>query len=101
MKDIVYISGKISGTSDYMERFQKAEDLLISKGYRVINPAKVMCPLDGTLDYEQMMELDFRLIDWAHTIFMMHGWQQSCGANRELGYALGTSKDVMYEDELY
>ena len=37
----IYISGPITGTSDYMERFEKAEKELIENGYSVINPAKV------------------------------------------------------------
>ena len=38
---IVYISGAISGTTDYMERFEKAENKLKDEGYTVINPAKI------------------------------------------------------------
>ena len=37
----IYISGPITGTSDYMERFEKAEKELIENGYSVINPAEV------------------------------------------------------------
>ena len=46
----IYISGPITGISDYMERFEKAEKELIENGYSVINPAKVnaMLPEDAT-----------------------------------------------------
>ena len=37
----IYISGPITGTSDYMKRFEKAEKELTENGYSVINPAKV------------------------------------------------------------
>lgn len=35
-----YISGAISGTEDYMERFQEAEDRLKKQGIQVVNPTK-------------------------------------------------------------
>ena len=46
----IYISGPITGTSDYMKRFEKAEKELTENGYSVINPAKVnaMLPEDAT-----------------------------------------------------
>lgn len=37
---MVYISGKITGTKDYLERFETVEHDLILQGYDVINPAK-------------------------------------------------------------
>ncbi len=42
---LIYISGKVSGTDDYMERFAKAEKKLTEQGFSVINPAK----MDGVL----------------------------------------------------
>ena len=41
----IYISGAITGTDDYMERFEKAEKELTDKGYSVLNPAKVNAQL--------------------------------------------------------
>lgn len=35
----VYISGPITGTEDYMERFAKAEEKLTAAGHQVYNPA--------------------------------------------------------------
>ena len=37
----VYISGPITGTTDYMERFSEAQKHIESLGYSVINPALV------------------------------------------------------------
>lgn len=31
---------------------------------------------------------------------MMNGWEKSCGANREYGYALGKGISVMFEDRM-
>ena len=39
----IYIAGKITGTTDYLERFARAEEWLNQHGYQgmVINPAKI------------------------------------------------------------
>lgn len=41
MKQRIYISGAITDTDDYMERFARAQKELESQGYSVINPALV------------------------------------------------------------
>lgn len=45
----VYISGSITGTDDYMERFSKAEKELEAQGFGVINPAKVNAQLPADI----------------------------------------------------
>ena len=92
----VYISGAISGTDDYMERFQRAEDKLNAEGIKTINPAKVNENLPFT--YEEYMKIDLLMIDMCDGIYMMHGWQKSPGANRELGYALAKEKTLLFEE---
>ena len=37
MKKVIYVSGKITGTSDYTDRFSAAEDRLIAEGYEALN----------------------------------------------------------------
>ena len=41
----IYISGAISNTDDFMERFAKEEKELTEQGWSVINPAKVNAQL--------------------------------------------------------
>lgn len=93
----IYISGAITGTTDYLDRFEKAEKELTEKGYVVINPAKVnaMMPVETT--YEEYMKMSMTMLDMCDYIYMLKGWQQSRGANREYGYALGTDKVIMIE----
>ena len=38
----VYISGAITGTTDYMERFASIESKLLSLGYEVVNPSTIL-----------------------------------------------------------
>ena len=51
----IYISGKITGTTDYIQRFERAEKAL-SK-YIVINPAKVNAQLPIETTWEEYMQM--------------------------------------------
>lgn len=93
----IYISGAITGTDDYMERFAKAEKELTEHGYSVINPAKVNAQLPEDTNYEDYMKMSFCMLDMCEAIYMLQGWNESCGANRELGYAMAKDKVIMYE----
>lgn len=90
----VYISGAISGTHDYYWRFAEAEKYLKSKGYKVVNPAAVVQSMPE-MEYEEIMDFCFQLMDMCGAIYMMEGWQQSLGANREYGYAVGKEMCVL------
>ena len=37
----VFLSGPIRGVADYKERFAEAGQVLLEKGYKVINPANM------------------------------------------------------------
>ena len=52
MKKRIYISGPISGTKDYMERFSSAEKKLAEEGYAVLNPAKVNAQMPEGTTYD-------------------------------------------------
>lgn len=93
----VYISGPITGVSDYMEKFELAEKELIEKGFAVVNPAKINYGMPEDMTYEEYMEIDIRLIDLCDAIYMLRGWDMSRGANREYGYASGLGKTIMYQ----
>ena len=93
----IYISGAISNTDDFMERFASAEKELTEHGYSVINPAKVNAQLPEDTSYEEYMKMFFCMIDMCEAIFMIQGWSKSCGSNRELGYAMAKDMIIMYE----
>lgn len=52
-------------------------------------------PSDAT--YEEYMAMCFPMIDMCDAIFMLDGWRDSRGANREYGYALGKDKIIMIQ----
>ena len=93
----IYISGAITGTDDYMERFAKAEKELTEQGYSVVNPAKVNAQLPEDTTYEEYMKMCFCMLDMCDSICMLKGWEKSCGANREYGYALAKDMIIMCE----
>ena len=95
----IYISGAITGTDDYMERFAKAEKELTEQGYSVVNPAKVNAQLPEDTTYEEYMKMSFCMLDMCDGIYMLKGWKKSWGANRELGYAMAKNMIIMYEQE--
>ena len=93
----IYISGAITGTTDYMERFAKAEKELTDKGWSVVNPAKVNAQLPEDTSYEEYMKMCFCMLDMCDSIYMLKDFEKSCGANRELGYAMAKNMIIMYE----
>ena len=93
----IYISGAITGTDDYMERFAKAEIELTEQGYSVVNPAKVNAQLPEDTGYEEYMKMSFCMLDMCDNICMLKGWEKSCGSNRELGYAMAKNMIIMHE----
>ena len=88
----VYISGKITGCKHYKEYFQTAEDEFTKRGVKVINPAK----LEGLscLSYEDILKIDFQLMDKADAVFLLPNWTDSFGAFREYCYAIATGKQI-------
>lgn len=95
----IYISGPITGTKDYMNRFQAAESLLQSDGNEVINPAKICAVMPKDTTKKEFMTICFLLIVMADVVYMLKGWENSLGANQEYGYAMGLDKIIVMEDE--
>lgn len=93
----IYISGKITGTSDYMDRFAKAEKKLQRHGHEVVNPAKE-CANMPNLSWEEYMKHDVTLLMGCDAIYMLDGWRQSRGACLERELALNLKLTVLYGD---
>ena len=96
----IYISGPVTGIDNYNENFSNAEEYLKDNGYKaVINPTKVNDILpEEYISYEEYMKIDMSLLSICDTIYMLKGWENSRGANREYGYALGKRMTILYEE---
>lgn len=90
----LYLSGPITGTHDYKERFAAAQAALEAAGYDVINP--VLLPHKDPDDWEACMRLCISELVWADGVCLLDGWKNSRGAEiewsvaRGLGFASGT-----------
>ena len=91
----IYISGPITGTDDFYERFAEAEAMWSCDELSVVNPAKLndIMPKDAT--YDEYMKMSFELLGMCDAIYMLKGWEESKGANREYGYAVAKGMRLM------
>ena len=100
---IIYISGKITGTDDYENRFAKAEEKLKSDGYEVLNPVKAGKWLERHLapkfpTWLEYMKQDIKSMMLADCIYMLKGYRESKGARLELFLAKILQYEIIYEE---
>ena len=94
----IYISSGITGVENYREAFSRAHEELTKGGHDVINPAFYADALPK-LSYEEYMKVGLYFLSMCDAIYMLKGWQKSCGANREYGYALAMDKIILEEQD--
>lgn len=88
----VFISGPITGTDDYMERFAAAEDHLRSEGYIPLNPTKFSKHLlEAEFNWGEFMDITLSLLRQCSGIYMLDGWEKSAGAKFEYQFALANN----------
>lgn len=86
----IYLSGKITGCSNYMELFAKAEELTKAPGVKVVNPTRmwgILQPLFNRLPYPLQLILDLCVLACCDTIAFLPNWTRSKGAWVEYQYA--------------
>ena len=95
----IYISGAITNNPNYKEDFERAEDYLQREypSADIINPALVNSFLPKSTTYEEYMRMSFCMLDMCDSIYLLKGFEKSCGANREYCYAMEKRKTIMYE----
>lgn len=81
----VYISGPITGHSNFKAVFAAYEAMLVAMGYIVVNPAAVEQRPDW--DWIDYMQYDLALLATCDYIYMLPDWQSSRGARIERRYA--------------
>lgn len=93
----IYISGKITGTTDYIQRFERAEKAL--SNYIVINPAKVNAQLPIETTWNEYMQMSMAMLKMCNAIYMLKGWEDSKGANLEYEFARSHDYKIIFESD--
>ena len=95
----IYISGAVTGTDDYLERFSRAEEQLKAQGFEVINPAAVNAILPKSTSYGQYMEMSQIMLSFCDCVFMLNGWENSRGAKQEFALAVLDEMKIYFEKD--
>lgn len=90
MKKIIYISGPITGTTDFEERFQAAEDMLLDKypGAEIKNPVKFCAHLPKGSTWDEYMAVCIPEVEMSTHMHLLDGWEWSKGAYEERSLAV-------------
>lgn len=54
----------------------------------VMNPARILKCMPPDTTYKEFMQMSITMLKMCDQIYMLKGWEKSCGANQEYGYAL-------------
>ena len=93
-KDIVYLSGPITGNEGYIEFFAYWENIFEQGGYAVMNPAKLDDPTNPPPWIECIVrDLGYLLL--ADYVALLPGWEESMGARMELMAAIRLGKPLI------
>ena len=98
----IYISGPISGTTNYPQSFKKASEYLRDLGNEVVDPTTIDPPsgrqINGTT-WDYYMREGIKLLMDCDRIYMLEGWENSEGASLEQRIALQLHMPCLYEVE--
>lgn len=106
----IYVSGAVTGVKNYRYIFIDKTSHLNQKnnqyGLYFINPVEMNRQFDKVdinnnqlLSYDDFMKLCYTELEVCDGIYLMNGWRDSMGANRELGFAKGQKKKIFLEED--
>jgi hypothetical protein len=87
----IYISGKITGDSNYQNKFLKEENRLFSLGYEPVNPAAVVTLI---MEWGKAMRMVLRTMLLCDGVSLLPDWKKSKGAKIEARLARELGMDV-------
>lgn len=93
----IYLSGKVTGTEDYTERFATEEEFLRKQGHSVVNPVKVNAMLPSDTTYDDYMAMSLCMLRTCQAIYMLSGYKDSPGAMTELAEAEKLNMPIFYQ----
>lgn len=93
----IYIAGKISGEpmDKVEEKFKKAQMMLMSQNYIVVNPLEVVN--DWSTTWEGAMRKCIAAMMDCDAVYFLNDWQQSTGATLEKGIAFNLKMSMIHE----
>lgn len=95
----IYLSGPITGTDDFRERFEQAVDRLRKEGHTdIVNPGELSRYFPGA-SWEEYMQADTFVLGMCDALVLLPGWTESKGCQREYGYALASDKLIWEMEE--
>ncbi len=95
----VFISGPMRsvGFEESKKRFIKAERYLKEKNYEVVNPWNF--GLNSKIPWGDAMLVDLSMLKTCECVYMLNGWENAHGAVAEYHFAVGTNKEILFENE--
>ena len=93
----IFISGAVTGTTDYYQRFLDAEMKLKEKGFIVFNPIRVHQEMPDDCTYQEYMNISIELLKMCDAVFMMKDYERSNGAKAEFAYMFSVGKPIYLE----
>ena len=93
-----YISGPVTGTSDYRERFMEAQENILYSGLEVVNPVAIS-ELLPELSHREYMAVDLALLNLCDAVYFLKGWESSEGCRQERRVAMYLGLHLMYEED--
>lgn len=95
----VYVSGKITGTSDYEEKFAERAYELKKAGYTPVNPVPLIkwrsSILKRELTHAECMKFCLEWLSDCEGINFLPDWQNSPGAKEEHDFAVAHDKVIV------
>lgn len=84
---LIYISGPISGISNYKENFLKTKKMLEGKGFEVLSVLDVPCLEKDCFTWSDCMRFALDLLEKCDKLYLLEGWEHSAGARIEKMWA--------------
>ena len=96
MKKRIYISGKMSGDPDYVQKFLNAEYQLTKAEYKTMNPTRF---ISSSANWNRAMRVAIYLMMKCDGVALLPDWKQSKGAKIEERLARDIGMPVMPLDK--
>ena len=118
----VYISGKIGEeviSEATRQKFEKAQKMLLAKGYKVVDPAceKYQMQMDKEVEiekkkwieagygekfdrYTHILLWDMHILSMCDAIYLLSDWWDSDGARTEKDFATATKKQFFFQSKI-